>query len=258
MANLSLSQTVLLSLLGLGWIIIWAYAGLVIIATIRFRLQDGQSADLTYDPRNDNDVAPDVSRLVAALEDLGFAFRGRWLNPGLSRATCDITLLENPRTLQVAKVLEVAAGTRRTVTVLFQSRFDDGTEVATGNSPVKAGFPRLPKTTGVWLPEVRDVGQLYRVHSGVSDHLGQDKKRLSVGPDPVAFLTAGHHRRLTHFVETGYYYLDSSRGMYRMTWKGAVLVIWRLVWPVRPLFRAWRRRRTHKLLRDLGIHLESA
>jgi hypothetical protein len=262
MVNLSLPQIVFLSLLGLGSILIVAYARAyalaIITATVRSRRNNVISADVTYDPCDDNDQAPDVSHLVADLEDLGFAVRGRWLHASNSQAAADITLLENPRTLDVAKLLEVAAGTRRLVTVLFQCRFEDGTEVATANNPIPAGFPALPGTTGVWLPEVRDPEQLYRVHACVSDHLGEYKKRLSVGRDPVAFLTEAHNRRVAHFVEIGYYYLDKRHGVYRLTWKGAVLITLRLIWPIRPLFQARRRRRTHKILYDLGIQLEAA
>jgi hypothetical protein len=81
-------------------------------------------------------------------------------------------------------------------------------------------------------------------------------KRLAVGADPVAYLIEGRERILAHHVATGYYYLDEARDIYRPTWKGAVLMTWRLLWPIRPLYRAWRRRPTHAFLRERGLHLE--
>jgi hypothetical protein len=225
-------------------------------APIRVRLNNWHTADPGYEPWEGNNLAPDAAQTIAALRDLGFAVRGHWHVTGHSRATGQITLMEHPQTLDVAKVIVTAAGARRHLTVLFQSRFEDGTELATANNQITVGLPVLPETTPLWLPEVRDAGLLYRVHCQARDVLGRSKKRLSVGQDPLAFLTEGRNRILAYHVETGYYYLDESRGVFRPTWKGALLMTWRLLWPLRPLYRAWRRRPTRKLLRELGIRLE--
>jgi hypothetical protein len=60
---------------------------------------------------------------------------------------------------------------------------------------------------------------------------------------------------LANWVATGYYAFDAVRGVVRPTWKGAALITWRLLWPVKPLFRARRRRATRQLLDRLGISL---
>jgi hypothetical protein len=54
-------------------------------------------------------------------------------------------------------------------------------------------------------------------------------------------------------VAAGFYALDEVHEVVRPTWKGAVLVTWRLLWPVKPLFRARRRWATRRLLDRLGI-----
>jgi hypothetical protein len=233
--------------LGFGWV--------AITAPIRVRRNNWQAADSGFEPCEGDSLAPDLTRLIADLREMGFVVRGHWQHTGHSTATGRITLLEHPQTLDVAKVLVVRAGTRRQVTLLFQTRFDDGTEVFTANNQVTSGLPPLPGVTGLWLPEVRNARRLDRIHSQVRDLLGAGKKRLAVGPDPAAFLTAGQNRMHAHYLETGYYYFDAGGGVYRPTWKGAVLMTWRLLWPIRPLYRAWRRRPTRKLLRELGVHL---
>src|SRR5262245_43678310 len=96
--------------------------------------------------------------------------------------------------------------------------------------------------TVVWLPEVRVTRELARWHSGVRQRLSPGKTCLPVGQDPVILLTEGQDRVRAHMVKTGYSYLDDAHGVYRPTWKGAVRMTWRLIWPVRPLFRAWLRR----------------
>jgi hypothetical protein len=236
--------------------VVVGFALVAIRAPIRVRLNNWQSADSGFELCMDNYVAPDVGEMIAALRQLGFIDCGHWQCTGHSRATGQITLMENPLTLDVAKILVTAAGTRRAVTLLFQTQFQDGTEIATANNQLTVGLPSLPGITALWLPEVRDPIQLYRIHDQVRDLMGLGMKRVSVGPDPAAYLTAGRNRMLAHFVVTGYYYLDEARGVYRPTWKGALLMTWRLLWPIRPLYRAWRRRRTREFLREHGLQLE--
>jgi hypothetical protein len=225
-------------------------------AAIRIRLEHWDSADMELEPCEDSGLAPDVNGMKAALKDLGFAVRGQWLHRGHSLAMSQITLMEQPRTLDVARILATSAGKVRSLSLVFQTRFEDGTEVATANNQLISGLPKAPESTILWLPEVRDERRLFRVHDQVRDYLGPNKRRLSIGKDPVAFQTAERNRNLARFVETGHYFFDQSAGVYRRTWKGALLLTWRAFWPVRPVYRAWRHRQTSKLLRELGIHLE--
>jgi hypothetical protein len=225
-------------------------------APVRVRLKNWHYIDSGYEPCEDDEVAPGVARRVADLEDLGFVVRGHRHLTGHSIATGQITLMEHPRTLDVAKVLVTAAGRRRQHTIFFQTRFEDGTDVGVGNNALTVGLPSLPETTYVWVPEVRDPRRLYRVHEQVRDGLGAGKQRLPIGPDPADFLEVARERILAHYVATGYFFLDAARCAYRPTWKGAVLMSWRLLWPIRPLYRAWRRRPSRKLLRELGVSLD--
>ncbi|HJT79018.1 MAG TPA: hypothetical protein VJ739_17615 [Gemmataceae bacterium] len=232
------------------------YVLVAVWAPIRFRWRYWHAADPTYEPLDGDDLPPDVAGMLDVLAELDFVFLGHWQHAGNPSATAYVTVMEGPQTRDVAKVLEVTTATRRQVTLVFQTRFEDGTEVATTNSRLTTGLRSPPGITAVWLPQVRDVWQLYRVHSQVRDGLGAGKERLPVGPDPVAFLKAGSDRMFRHWLASGYYYLDEARGVYRPTWKGAVLMTWRLLRPVRPLYNAWRGRQTRKLLNALDIEVE--
>src|SRR5262249_44260310 len=152
-------------------------------AAIRVRLNNWQSADSGFELCKDNYLALDVTRMTTALRELGFIDCGHWQCTGHSRATGQITLMENPMTLDVAKILVTAAGTRRDVTLLFQTQFQDSTEIATANNQLTVGLPSLPGITALWLPEVRDPKQLYRIHDQVRDLMGLGKKRAAVGSD---------------------------------------------------------------------------
>jgi hypothetical protein len=231
------------------------FAFLAITVPIRVRFKNSMSTNYDFEPLNECSLARDVERLIDVIKDLGFVVRGHWEATGHSRATGKITLMEKTQTLYVAKILVTKAGKTRHVTLLFQARFEDGTEINTANNQVTAGLPPLPECTTLWLPRVRDAKELYRIHFEFTNGLRTSKKRLSIGNDPLSLLVATRTRMLDHFVETGYYHFDEQRSVYRPTWKGAFLMSWRQIWPIRPLFRAWRYRRTHQLLREHGIQL---
>jgi hypothetical protein len=232
------------------------YALLALTAPVRFRLRHWQSADTTYEPYLGKYQARDVARMAAVLRGMGFAVLGRWELDGHSPATGTVTLLEHPQTLDVARLMDVEVGASRQVTLALQTRFEDGMELFTANQRFTTGLPSPPEITAVWLPEVRQPGELYRVHGQVRDRLGDGKKRLPVGPDPAAFLGAATLRLLTLWVRTGHFYLDEARGVYRPTWKGAVRATWHHLPLVRLLYRAWRRRRTRKLLDELDVEVD--
>lgn len=44
-----------------------------------------------------------------------------------------------------------------------------------------------------------------------------------------------------------------KRDVYRPTWRGAFLMSWRLLWPVKPIVRVLRKRRAARLLSELGL-----
>jgi hypothetical protein len=210
-----------------------------------------------YEPLEENRLGRDHEDMVDELVDLGFVVLGHWRVPDHANATGVMTLLEHPQTLDVASVIVTKGRNRsgRTYTLAFQTRFEDCTEISTANSPKTVGLPRQARITGLWLPEVRDPRELHRVHEQVRNRLGVGKRRLSVGPDCLAFLLDSRRQTIDEWVKEGYYYLDQAEGVCRPTWKGAVLTTWRLIWPIRPLFRARRRRATHRLLRELGVQV---
>ncbi len=249
-----LPETHLLGVLAL--VAVLGYILLAITAPVLYRLRHWQSADMNYEPYRGKYRARDVARTIAVLRDLGFEVLGHWELDGHSPATGTVTLMEHPETLDVARLLDVELGASRQVTLALQTRFEDGKEVITANNRFTIGLPTPPEITAVWLPEVRDAAELCRVHSQLRDGLGAGKKRLPVGPDPAAFLSAATLRLLTLWVHTGCFYLDEARSVYRPTWKGAILATWKHLPLVRLLYRVWRRRRTRKLLDELDIEVE--
>jgi hypothetical protein len=225
-----------------------------VVGPVRMRARQWQAADPAYAPDDEAPLPPAARRAAAAVRTLGFTDRGTWRHDGSAQATGWAVLLEHPGTRDVAKVLVVATRRGRwSVTLAFQTRFADESEAVTANSRVIAGFPPPPDVTSAWLPEVREPATLYRVHERLRDAVGGAGQRVGVGPEAAEYLWTGSIRSHAAWVAAGYYRLDEARGIVRPTWKGAVLVTWRLIQPVKTLYRARRRRATRRLLARLGI-----
>ncbi len=227
-----------------------------VLAPVRMRARSRQAAAPVFTPDDEDRLPPAARDAAADLRDLGFDDRGTWRKEEPALGTSHVAVLEHPRTRDVAKVVVVTTGTRQTVTLMLQTRFADGTEAVTSNSPVVAGFPLVPGVTAAWLPELREAAPLVRLHARLRDALGGTRERLAIGPDVAAFLRDGATRVVAHWVAAGYYAPAASPGLVRPTWKGAALITWRLCWPIKPLFRASRRRATRRLLDRLGIALD--
>lgn len=224
-------------------------------------------ADPGFEPIDpDSDLMPQlvsdsIARTVPDLEGLGFEWRGSYSHLGaVTNTNAYVTLFEDPearRTAQLFTVFGASALTRQVVTVLaFRSEFTDGTWLATGNSGVPSLFPRSDRcregTSS--FPWIHDVYRLYQVHEASVAHYASDGIPAPQDTsDPIEFLRESVRREYEHFVEVGYVKLDEARGVYRYTWKGAILAAWKLIWPIKPI-RLWLRRRVAvRILREIGL-----
>jgi hypothetical protein len=233
-----------------------ANAYLVIRAVIRVRSRQHFSADPGFEPCSNADLGPGWTDLTADLRNLGFVDRGHWKRTGEAPGVSQVTVMEHPRTLDLVKLMVATAGASSTFALVFETWFEDGAVVGTTNRPKPRNLPLLPQSTALWLPDVQDTNQLYRIHGQLRDVLGSTRKRLSMGNDPAAHLSMVHNRQFRNLVAMGYFYLDEAANVYRHTWKGAFLTTWRVLFLVRALKRAWNYRRSRKLLHELGIGLE--
>jgi hypothetical protein len=226
-----------------------------VLAPVRMRSRSSQLACPVYTPE-ETPLSPAVTKIAAAVRELGFKELGTWRQTVSSLGTGWVTLLEHPRTLDAAKVVRVVVLGRTAITLAFQSRFDDGSELITANNRVPTGYPRPPGLTAAWLPDLLDSKELYAVHNQLRDAVGGVRQRIGIGPDVTGYLRSSAERIHANWVATGYYTLDNSPGMIRPTWKGAILLTWRLVWPLKHLFRARRRGATRRLLAEHGVSVD--
>jgi hypothetical protein len=229
---------------------------LFVFVPIKVRLTHRLALDVEYSPFDEQRLPREVKRLIDEIEDLGFEYRGAWRHPGHSHGRAVAVVMDRPRSGHVGKILIAFSAHRQVISLLFETRFKDGTAVLTTNSPTLMGVSPMLGQTVLWLPELHDPRRLYDAHVRIMDHLGTAHEPVSLTDDVAGHLRDVTERMYAHFVETGYFFRDEGSRALRPTWKGAFLLTWRQMPLIRQLCQSQRRRVTTTQLRELGVELD--
>jgi hypothetical protein len=205
-------------------------------------------------------VAESIAEMAPRVEALGFRSLGLFRS---ARTTANgaayISLFENPGARCIAQFFTVFVATgpiRRVVTILhFKTAFTDGTALGTSNNTVLGFFPAVRSREGsMAFPWIGDPRTLYEIHEASVAHYAADGIPCETDiRDPAAFLRSSGRDEIAKYAEVGYLRLDEPRRVYRYTWKGAILGVCKLTWPVKPIRKMLRRWRAKAILRELGL-----
>lgn len=142
--------------------------------------------------------------------------------------------------------------------VEFNSEYGKDFEVNTTNQKVMPIWPEDPRRVISYFPEQNDLAWLYGAHQAICrHHAGARKKTLDLysqyNGDVVRSLVDAMHRDSTHPLREGYIYLikqepaeenayappnqTAPASVYGATLKGAYVMTWQLIWPIKPMMR---------------------
>ena len=162
------------------------------------------------------------------------------------------TIFYNFSTLEMATVTEICSfrnenGTPTCVQfVEYASSFEDDLEVNTNNSSQLGVFHPIPERQNRSLPTVRDPADLYAIHRALTTVIATPKKPLPQGTIEEE-LQIEWGKTLRRQNELGYFRFEPSDSLLRPTAKGAIMMSWKLIWPVGAI-RRWNDRSQSKRL----------
>lgn len=241
---------------------------ILIFFTLRFRMPPTVVA---VDPRVHPLPAEARAFLAEAYRGLtaeGFELVGTILLPDLVPNVKTLFAMYTNRATSDAAMSAIIVAQRgvggelKTSYVEFIRRYDDGVVVQTNNSSELSAFKRLPGefTTKFW--RVRDIHRLYGLHQLLADRFrqrGQPVNRLDAeyAGDAVRYVAnAVLEETFRDQVGTGYL-AEESTG-FRPSFKGAWIMAWQELWPIKAI-RRWReQRRAEQLLEELEPMMFSA
>lgn len=205
------------------------------------------------------ELAGYVQHVAGGLASQGFspAVYLWWPNPAGETDT-QLLVFTNPSSRESAAAIDMCstrAGAEHVAwTYLeFCTEFVNGESVCTNNVGI-ANITRPDPLKRVFhFPAVRNPLVLYGAHRRLVERHAPQAARFIPTPGTehlhVAYSSA---KAFARQVEFGYMYLDDSSGSYRPTLKGALLMSWKLLWPVKQVRAVMAKRKAAETLRSLG------
>ena len=243
----------------IDFVVLW---GLVLIALfyiggpllVRFRVRlPGHPKLLSLDMES---LPPEIAKFLMArtrdLFELGFdePTLVHLPNPAPHVTTYLILLVNRPAgdKALVTVVIGERAPYEQSFHVEFSTRFESGAEFNTHNISLLLAFPPGPQAVRTQVPSLRDPVRLYELHNFVMNkHVIHGKKVLYQQGEALDYLARFTFvKSYEEQVQQGWLFYEEPRDMYRPTFKGAFLLAWGLVQPVKSLRKialAWRARR---------------
>lgn len=205
----------------------------------------------------------DFAEAAAALETEGFervavvnvaqavggvqAFLMLWVN----RGACDLA--------SVSSVFDTTgSGQPKLNYVEFVTRFRNGTVVETSNSSSLSPFPPKPQHHSGKFPQVYDVRLLYRLHREQCRRFAPMYPKVmrldtDFDGDGAAYVAGIMAEDFARQVDTGYLWLPSGSRVYQPTLKGAFLMGWKALFPIKQLRQVSCRRAGQRLIDEIAI-----
>jgi hypothetical protein len=237
-------------------ILMFVFVTIAIYCRSRIR---AQSKCELIDPGRD--IIPEEfwDRVRQTVEDLapcGFNVCGHFrMGERVSGTVSYVTLLENKKERDIARLAVVFVQSNKVSRVhavlAIDTEFMDGTELVTANNLVLSHVPLPKNRVALWLPHLDDGGDLYRIHQQVARTLGLGEKRWTLDNDSCDYMDRFSNAEIARWVDLEYYQPDGTGELLRPTWKGAVLISWKMIPPMKTIYVAWRKHQTNKLLRKL-------
>ncbi len=189
------------------------------------------------------------AQIVAQLEAEGFQVMGSLKRPNAVNNVCTYTVLMlnsasgDQASLIIAAHEKDHALRAASKTIVFDTRFESGERFSTANIKTPGVFRYGAKDINTRLPTTEDARLIYQIHCWV----------MSLQHPTSAKVTFEQHEAVPHYIESiiesyekqvsfGRFSKDPSGDFYRPTWKGAFLMTWPLLYPLKD-FYLWQIKR---------------
>ena len=131
----------------------------------------------------------------------------------------------------------------------FNSSFSDQSELSLSNNDMLRQPGTCPNRVVIALPGFHDIARMYRLHGELKLFYGNgDTSILPARENLLSELQDSIEREMHCAERAGYMWLDTRNGRCRPTWKGAILMSWLQMPPLRQLRAWWTQRKARRIL----------
>ena len=240
-----MSLTVIILTASLAVTLLWRYILGPFVIWRKGRIQPVVTFDTLEAHELPSKILQVFESQVTALKHEGFSLVA-YLRKS-DRVTTFLALMANHDSGDVAVLIDITAGAGaesvHTSSVEFGTEYTDGLEILTNSSSQVSVFRKTRARLVFKFPEVRDPRALYAIHRRLlAAHRSRSNVVLAVEGGEIQELARSIERDVARQESHGYYYLDPVAAVYRPTFKGAVLMTWRVAWPGSVIRRALEQR----------------
>jgi hypothetical protein len=198
-------------------------------------------------------IADKINAYCIELEKLGFEAIELFCLPDLmSNPVGPFAILLNEQGKTWAMVVFMKSDTAGTFHIEFCTEFFDESELCTNNSTQLTSFAKAYRKEVFQFPKQDDIGLMYAAHKHlINTHFGGRSAVLNGVGNEQEYLEASFIKDFVKQAELGYYYLDRSGTKYRPTLKGAILMTWKLIWPIGAFRKLLRSINAQNILREI-------
>jgi hypothetical protein len=202
-----------------------------------------------------SEVSAYIQPRIPQLQSLGFEFLGCYDCNVLATGTRNlIAYFCNRTTNDFANVSVVTSAHKTAGYFEFSTRFGNGLTLETNTNRVLPLTPENPEVRVFRFPAIKEPCELYVVHKRL---IAKYANGLWAQGEPKGHEIQRLVRVLENYgprhVKIGYMYLAPDAETYRLTWKGAILITWRGLWPAALVRRAIHRYAMRTELHSLHV-----
>lgn len=139
----------------------------------------------------------------------------------------------------------------KTSYVEIGTRYEDGTTILTNNTKTLNSFKPTAKQNNLRLPNIENPHELYAIHLKRMAAINSSTEPLPAPGTEMAVQVGRMVESMEDQVGFGRFYLDRNLNMYRPTWKGAYLMTWGLLPPMKALRESKERAKGQTVLKAL-------
>ena len=192
---------------------------------------------------------------IPQLQTLGFEFIGCYDCGVLASNTQSLSAYFcNRQTNDFANVSVVASPQRTAGYFEFSTRFGNGLALETNTNSVLPLTPDNPEVRVFRFPEIKEPRALYQLHKSLIEKYanGQWAQGEPKGQEIQRLVRVLENYGPRH-AKMGYMYLAPGGESYFLTWKGAILMTWRGLWPTSLIRRAIHKYEMRSELQSLRV-----
>jgi len=198
--------------------------------TIKPTFEETRSEDLSEEMREI------IGQWIQQFSSQGFEVLANLKNAdGVTGAKGIQLLFVQDSTKDTAQTFIVRAAFKRVFSVTVSSDFEDGYRIVTTSRRTVGVLPRNPDVDSIAFPWIKDATTLCEAHRRrvISCGRTESDRRYPTTDTVNSWLKKLWDETLCRSVRVGYLFADPACGVYRYTWKGAILATVKLFAPIR-------------------------